>query len=352
MPGDNHCLKPAYVIAAHKEKWDYEMRLHIHRLISWFGLVVLIAAVVSACGGPEPEGTQGLAELEAISLDAGQKLRVVATTNIVGDVVHQVGGDRIKLTTLMDIGIDPHSYVPTPSDSAAIHDAHVVFASGAGLESDLERVFASAGGEALQVYLSDELQHRLLGGGLEQAGDEHDHDGGDIDPHVWFDVQNVIQWVDTIERALSTLDPANAAAYQANAASYTQELEDLDTWVEEQVSTIPTANRKLVTNHPSFGYLADRYGLEQVGAVYPFSPSAEPSARDIALLEDAIREYGVPAVFAESTVNPKLAEQVADDTGVRLVALYSGSLGGPGSGAETYIQMIRYDVSAITDALK
>jgi ABC-type Zn uptake system ZnuABC Zn-binding protein ZnuA len=321
-------------------------------LLVQFGLLVLLVAVLSACGGSEPQGAQDPAQIEPISLDAGEKLRVVATTNIVGDVVHQVGNDRIELIILMDTGIDPHSYVPTPSDSAAIHDAHVVFASGAGLESNLDRVFASAGGDAARVYLSDELQHRLIGGGLEQAGDEHQHDEGEIDPHVWFDVQNVIHWADTIEQVLSALDPANAAAYQANAASYTQELEELDTWVVEQVSTIPEANRKLVTNHPSFGYLADRYGLEQVGAVYPFSPSAEPSAKDIALLEDTIREYGVPAIFAESTVNPRLAEQVADDTGVKLVALYSGSLGGPGSGAETYILLIRYDVSAIADALR
>jgi ABC-type Zn uptake system ZnuABC Zn-binding protein ZnuA len=244
--------------------------------------------------------------------------------------------------------------VPTPSDSAAIHDAHVVFASGAGLESDLEQTFESAGGDAVRVYLSDGLRHRLTEGSIEEEGDghEHEHDEGEVDPHVWFDVQNVIQWVGTIEQVLSALDPANAAAYQANAAAYTEELEELDAWVVEQLATIPQTNRKLITNHPSFGYLAGRYGLEQVGAVYPISPSAEPSARDIALLEDTIREYGVPAVFAESTVNPKLAQQVADDTGVKLVALYSGSLGEPGSGAETYILLIRYDVGAITDALR
>jgi ABC-type Zn uptake system ZnuABC Zn-binding protein ZnuA len=106
-----------------------------------------------------------------------------------------------------------------------------------------------------------------------------------------------------------------------------------------------------VTNHPAFAYL-QRYGLEQVGAIYPVSPSAEPSAQDIAALEDTIREYGVPAVFTESTVNAKLAQQVADDTGVTLVALYSGSLGEPGSGAESYILLIQYDVTAVVAALR
>ena len=332
---------------------DRKMRILGQNLLSRFGLVVLLVAVSSACGGTSlPEAAQAPAQLEPVSLGAGEKLQVVATTNIVGDVVHQVGGEHIALITLMGIGIDPHSYVPSPADSAAIHDAHVVFANGAGLESDLERVFEAAGGAAAQVYLSDGLQHRLIGGALEEAGDEHDHEEGEIDPHVWFDVQNVILWVESIEQVLSALDPAHAAAYQANAASYTQELEELDAWVIEQVASIPEANRKLVTNHPTFGYLAGRYGLEQIGAVYPFSPSAEPSARDIATLEDTIREFGVPAVFAESTVSPKLAEQVADDTGVKLVALYSGSLGGPGSGVETYIELIRYDISAIAEALR
>jgi manganese/iron transport system substrate-binding protein len=329
------------------------MRIYRQRLLLWFGVVVLLGGVLGACGStPEPERAQDLAQLEPSSLDGGEKLSVIATTNIVGDVVGQVGGDRIELTTLMGIGIDPHSYVPTPADSAAIHDAHTVFASGAGLESDLEQVLESAGGDAVQVHLSDGLQHRLVGGSLEGDGDGHEHDEGDVDPHVWFDVRNVIYWVETIERALSALDPANAATYQANAAAYTQELEELDAWVVEQVATIPQANRKLVTNHPSFGYFAGRYGLEQIGAVYPFNPAAEPSARDIALLEDTIHEYAVPAVFAESTVNSKLAEQVANDTGVKLVPLYSGSLGEPGSGAETYILLIRYDVSAIASALK
>jgi manganese/iron transport system substrate-binding protein len=329
------------------------MGVHGRKLLSWSVIVVLLGALMGACGAaPGPEQVPSTARIEAISLGAEEKLRVVATTNIVGDVVGQVGGDTIELTILMGTGVDPHSYVPTPADSAAIHDAHVVFANGAGLETDLERVFESAGGEAVQVYLSDGLQHRLLGGALEEEGDEHGHDEGEIDPHVWFDVQNVIHWVDTTEQVLSALDPAHAAAYRANAADYTVDLEELDAWVIEQVAAIPQANRKLVTNHPSFGYLAGRYGLEQVGAVYPFNPSAEPSARDIALLQDTIREYGVPAIFAESTVNPKLAEQVAADTGVKLVALYSGSLGEPGSGAETYIAMIRYDVGAIAGALQ
>jgi len=284
-------------------------------------------------------------------LDQGEQLQVVATTNIVGDVVGQVGGDRIELTTLMDIGVDPHSYVPTPADTAAIHDAHVVFANGAGLEANLDKMVENAGGDAVEVIVSQEIKLRQLAGGHAGQGDAG-HGQEDVDPHVWFDVKNAILWVETIERTLSALDPANSETYQANAVAYRQQLEELDAWVVKQMDTLPEANRRLVTSHPAFGYLADRYGLEQVGAVYPVSPSAEPSAQDIAALEDTIRKLGVPALFTESTVNPNLAQQVAADTGAKLVALYSGSLGGPGSGAESYIELMHYDVRAIVEALR
>jgi ABC-type Zn uptake system ZnuABC Zn-binding protein ZnuA len=285
------------------------------------------------------------ADLEAVPLEDGEKLTVVATTNIVGDIVSNIGGDLIGLTTLMGPGVDPHSYVPTPAHIAAIHDAHVVFANGAGLEANLEEMLESAGGGAVEIPISAGLE-------LRQAEDPGHDEHAEDDPHVWLDVQNVIRWVETIDQALSALDPDHAEVYSANATAYSRQLEELDAWVVAQVAAIPEANRRLVTNHPAFGYLADRYGLEQLGAVYPVSPSSEPSAREIAALEDAIRQYNVPAVFTESTVNPRLAQQVAQDTGVSLVALYSGSLGEPGSGVESYLALIRYNVQAIADALR
>lgn len=320
-------------------------------------VVLLVVGGASGCGseatqvGPEGDhnGLEALVidleTLEAINLANGDKLQVVATTNIVADIVAQVGRDRIELSTLMGIGVDPHSYVPTPADTAALHDAHLVLANGAGLESDMEGMFEAAGGEAVYVHLSDGLALRD-GAGIDQT-DEH----AETDPHVWFDVQNVVHWTKRTRDALSALDPTNADVYAANASSYVDKLSELDAWVVAQVNTIPAENRKLVTSHPVFGYFGDRYGLEQVGAVYPISPSSEPSAQDIAALQQSIRQFGVPAVFAESTANSKLAELVAQDTGIQLVGLYTGSLGEPGSGAETYILLIEYDVQAIVDAL-
>jgi ABC-type Zn uptake system ZnuABC Zn-binding protein ZnuA len=326
-------------------------------------LASIVVSALGACGAVVPGGEQAhkgqgvyeheMADLEPIALGEGEKLKVVATTNVVGDVVLNVGGDRIDLVVLMEIGVDPHTYVPTPADTVAIHDAHVVFANGAGLEADLEEIFENAGGEAHRVYLSEDLELRPSPGQHEGEGEEEGgHDHGEVDPHVWFSVPNVIHWLETIEQTLSALDPAHAEVYEGNARAYTRKLEELDAWIEGQVALIREENRKLVTNHTTFGYFADRYGLEQIGALYPVNPSSEPSAQDIVVLQDAIREFGVPAVFAESTVNPKLAEQVARDTGVQLVPLYTGSLGGPGSGAETYIELMRYDVNAIVEALQ
>jgi manganese/iron transport system substrate-binding protein len=322
--------------------------------LACLGIAVLLLMMVGACGNAASEANRSsgqqpseltVTDLEAVPLAEGEKLKVVATTNIVGDVVSKVSGDLIDLITLMGPGVDPHSYVPTPAHIAAIHDAHLVFVNGAGLETNLEETLRSAGGDAVKVAVSEGLELRQM--------EDPSHGGhSEDDPHVWFDVQNVIHWVEIIRQALSTMDPEHAETYRANAAAYIRELEDLDAWVVAQVATIPEANRRLVTNHPAFGYFADRYGLEQLGAIYPVSPSSEPSAQEIAALEDAIRQYDVPAVFTESTVNPRLAQQVAQDTGVRLVTLYTGSLGEPGSGVESYLALIRFNVQAIADALR
>ena len=164
---------------------------------------------------------------------------------------------------------------------------------------------------------------------------------------------NAQVYVHNIAVALSALDPANAETYEANAEAYEAQLAELDAWVSTQIETIPPENREIVTDHDAFGYFADRYGLETVGAVVPaYSTAAEPSAQELAELEEAISEFEVPAIFVGTTVNPNLAERVAGDTGTQLVSLYTGSLGPAGSGAETYLDYIRYNTTAIVDALK
>jgi len=270
------------------------------------------------------------------------KLRVVATTTVVGDVVGAVGGDAIALTVLLPTGADPHSYEPTPQDAAAVSDADVVFVNGAGLESFLDPLLENAGGDAQVISVSEGITFRHLGG-------EH----GDRDPHVWFDPHNVVVWVENVERTLSTLDPGDAGTYAANAGEYEASLQELDDWIREQAAQIPEANRKLVTDHAAFGYFAERYGFEQAGAVFPgFNTLAEPSAQERAELEETIRALDVRAIFVGTTINPSLAQQIAEDTGVRVVFLYTGSLSEPDGAAGSYLALMRYDVSAMVDGLK
>ena len=180
--------------------------------------------------------------------------------------------------------------------------------------------------------------------------EEHDHEG--VDPHVWFDPANIGAWVDRIAAALSDLDPDSESEYHARAAAYRSELTELNAWIEGEVKRLPEERRLLVTDHAVFGYFATRYGFRQVGTVFPgLSSLSEPSARDLASLEEAIASLSVPVLFVGTTVNRSLAERIAEDTGTRIVVLYTGSLSGQDGPAASYLDLIRYDVKAILDGL-
>lgn len=281
--------------------------------------------------------------LVAISLGVSAELRILCTTTIVGDVVAHVAGTDLAVDVLLPPDADPHTFEATPSDLVRIAHADVIFENGAGLEESLLPLLATA--DARVVDLSAGLALRTVSA-------DTAHAEGRSDPHVWFDPTHVIAWVDVAAAVLGNLDPERAAAYEARAAAYQESLRELDAWIVEQVSRIPVPNRRLVTDHDAFGYFADRYGFQLVGTVIPgFSALSEPSAREIAALEDCILGTGVSAVFVGTTVNPVLAAQVAADTGAQLVVLYTGSLSGPQGPAPTYIDLMRYDVTQIVSAL-
>ena len=282
---------------------------------------------------------------------------VVASTTIVGDVVRTIAGDTLELAVLMPPGTDPHTYEPTPQDLTRIAGAELIFLNGGGLEELMEPLIENAGGSSKVIYLSDKI---IL---LEESAD-HAHEatppgpeGGDHhpagDPHVWTDPNNILVWVDAIAAALSEMNPDEAARYQANAAQYKIELQALDEWIRTEVAQIPVENRLLVTDHLGFTYFANRYGFKLVGAIIPnYSTTADTSAQELAALEDAMRAQGVRAIFVGSTVNPALAERVANDTGIQLVTLLTGSLSAPGGEADTYLDYMRYNVNKIVQALK
>lgn len=302
-------------------------------LASQVGLVFLTVLMLAGCGSRQA---------------AGDGLEVVATTTLVGDVVRQVGGEHIALTVLLPVGADPHTFEPRPRDMAALSEAEVVFTNGLGLEEALEPALeANVKGRVVEV--SQGIDALAFEGGHEGEVDEH----ATGDPHTWTDPNNVMVWARNIAEALAQADPANAAAYQASAEAYIAQLEGLDNWIRQETAQIPVEKRKLVTDHAVLGYFADEYGFEQAGLVVPaLSTNAAPSAQELAALDELIREQGVRAIFVGNEVNPSTAQQLAQDTGIELVFIYSGSLGAVGSEVDSYIEWMRYNVLAIVNALK
>lgn len=282
---------------------------------------------------------------------ASERLRVVATTNIVTDVVRQVGGEQIDLVGLIPTGADPHSFNPTPQDLVALNDAHVIFINGLHLEEALDPVLDNLDGDGVIVAVNDGVDTIAT-----EAKESGDHDHGDdegIDPHTWFSIRAVEQWTENIERTLSALDPTNAQTYADNAEAYRVQLGALDAELVALIAGIPDAQRKLVTDHGSFNYLARDYGFEMIGTVIPgLSTMASPSARDLAALQQQIEAEEINAIFVGVTVNPALAEQIAADTGVQAVPIYTGSLSDEDGPAATYVDFMRYDMTQIAEALK
>jgi ABC-type Zn uptake system ZnuABC Zn-binding protein ZnuA len=313
-------------------------------------LIVLLSS--TGCTGQSfqaPAATTEPQALHQVVLSPGERLRVLATTSIVADVVAAVGGSRIEVSALVPPGVDPHAFEPTPQDVRSVAEAQVIFESGLGLEAFLGDLVHTAGGSVPIVTVSADIQPLPAGG---HAAEEQNAAHVEWDPHVWLDPQNVILWTNVIEASLTALDPQGAAGYARAAEEYRLQLQALDAEMEAELSAIPQEQRRLVTDHQEFAYFARRYGFEVVGTVIPApSAAAEPSARDLAALEDTIRSAGVRAVFVSSVVTPALARQVAQDTGIPLVTLYAHSLTDSSGPAPSYLALMRLNARRIAKAL-
>jgi ABC-type Zn uptake system ZnuABC Zn-binding protein ZnuA len=282
----------------------------------------------------------------ASSFHVVSEVTALCTTTIVGDVVREIAGDGVSVTVLLPVGADPHAFQASPRDAIAVEAADLVFLSGAGLEGSLAPLLQAARGRVVDLSSGLTLRQREAG-----AADPHPEEGG-VDPHVWFDPQNVAAWSETIAQALAEADPDCASLYRARANAYQEEIGELDLWIRDRVATVPEEARRLVTDHEAFGYFATLYGFEEIGTILPgYSTLSEPSARELAALEDAMRAAGVPCVFVGTTIPSDLAEQVAADTGTRIVFLYTGSLSEPGGPAATYLDFMRFDVEQIVRGL-
>jgi ABC-type Zn uptake system ZnuABC Zn-binding protein ZnuA len=303
-------------------------------------ILSILALVLAACAGPA-SGSGTPAPV------------VLASTTFLADMARNVAGDRLTVSSLLPAGADPHTYEATPSDVAKIAESKVLILNGIEYEHFIEALLENAGGERLVVVASDGIEPRHMEehAGETEAGDDHGHEAGD--PHMWLDPNHVITYVENIREGLTHFDPDEAAVYQSNAGAYIAELKDLDAWIVEQVDQIPAEDRLLVTNHEALGYFAEQYGFTIVGTVIgSVSSDASPSAQQIAALIDQIRSSGASAIFLNAGDNPALAEQIAAETGVKVVTdLHVESLT-DGAPAATYIDMMKHNVTRIIESLK
>jgi ABC-type Zn uptake system ZnuABC Zn-binding protein ZnuA len=286
-------------------------------------------------------------------------LSALASTSFLADIAQNVAGDRAEVKSLLPIGADAHAYQPAPSDVAKISESAVLILNGIEYEHFMESLIENAGGERVTIIASDGLEAREMEEHAEdedhadeaEAGEGDVHEAGD--PHMWLDPNLVITYVENIRDGLIEADPEGADVYTSNAEAYIAELRALDAWIVEQVKGVPAERRLLVTNHESLGYFAERYGFEVVDTILPsFSSEASASAQEIVSAVEAIKSSGAPAIFLSEVENAKMANQIADETGVMVVDdLHFESLTN-GSPAATYLDMMRHNVSRIVDALK
>jgi zinc/manganese transport system substrate-binding protein len=271
------------------------------------------------------------------SAHAQGRLNVVASFSILGDFAKNVGGDRVEVSTLVGANGDVHVYTPAPADAKKIADAKLVIINGFGLEGWLPRLVQSSGSKARIVTATDGITPRIAGAAP--------------DPHTWQSVANAKIYVANIRDALVAADPADTAGFRANAEGYLADLDGLDREVKAAMASIPPDHRKVISTHGAFGYFAAAYGVEFI-APLGVSTDSEASARDIAGIITQIRTAKIPAVFIENVSDPRLIQRISAETGARIGGtLYSDSLTGEKGEAPTYIDMVRHNIKALTDAL-
>lgn len=275
---------------------------------------------------------------------AQEKLPVVASFSILGDFVREVGGERVALALLVGPDGDAHVYSPTPADAKTVAGAKLVVVNGLKFEGWLTRLIKSSGTKATVATAT-------IGITPLKMADDHGHGHGGEDPHAWQSVANARLYVGNVRDALIAADPAGKASYEANAVAYLARLDALDAEIKAAVARIPADRRKAITSHDAFGYFAKAYGIEFI-APQGVSTEAEASAKDVARIIRQIKAQKVPAVFLENITNPRLAEQIARESGAKIGGrLYSDALSAADGPAGTYIAMMKHNISQIEKAL-
>ena len=349
--------------------------------LAWLAAAVLAAA---ACGGGD-----GPVYDENVPVTTESETVILATTSILGDIARNVAGERARVDVLMPAGIDPHEFEPSVEQVNSLYKVNLVVANGMRLEEGMTEVLDIALSEGVNLF---ELGTAAVGAGLpagvdhdegehegevdheddhdegehegevdheddhdegEHEGEEgHEHDHGGVDPHFWLDPILVAEGALALGEKLTPFD--GSEEWRTQAQAYASQMIALDAEIREILAVVPPSQRKLITNHDAFGYFAQRYGFEVLATVIPSTSSrAEPSSAHLAELVDLIAEQGVPAIFVENEAAEGVAEAVAAEAGaeMRVVELYAGWLGEPGSGADTLAGMLRLNAQRIAEAL-
>ncbi len=289
-----------------------------------------------------------------------QKLRVIASFSILGDIVAQVGGEQVEVTTLVPAMGDAHVFQPTPSHARAVAGADVLVVNGLNFEPWLDRLVTASGFKGRHIVAAEGIKPREMGGGQGHAhhnhgpgGDDHDdHDHGVADPHVWHDLQRMQTYIANIAQGLAAADPAHAEGYRARGAAYAAELKALDSWAAAEIGKLPRAHRKVITQHDAFGYLAARYKIDFMAA-QGVNTKAEASAEAVGRLTRQIKREKVQALFFENIANPRLIEQIGREAKVKVGGrLYSDALSPPGGEADSFVKMYRLNITRLIEAMK
>ena len=280
---------------------------------------------------------------DAVNTTDNQKPKVISTSTIIADLTAGVGGEEIDHQDILKPGDDPHVYEPVPADSVALEKADLILYNGYNLEPGLIKMINSTGIKAKKVAVGEAIKPLQL----EKEGQKVP------DPHVWGSAKNGIIMVEKIRDQLIELSPEDKEIFTENAAQLIAELENLDRWITAAIKTIPPSQRQLVTTHDAFQYYAHAYGLKVAGTLIGISTEEQPSAQTVKNLADAIKNLQVPAIFAETTINPALITTVAAEAGVKLAPkqLYSDSIGAVGTGGDSYVKMLKENTRSIVESL-
>ncbi|WP_414551490.1 metal ABC transporter substrate-binding protein [Anabaena sp. CCY 0017] len=302
----------------------------------WQAVVgVLLGVSIGGCNQIDTNRTSG-------GID-GQP-RVVATSTIIADLAEEIGGEEIQLTGILQPGVDPHIYEPTPADSRVLETADLILYNGYNLEPGLINLMNAAGEKVRKIPVGEVVKPLQLDG----------YEGKVVpDPHVWGSAENAIAMTNVIRDELIKLSPPDEAEFTQRASQLTQELQQLHNWINQQIQTIPTDKRQLVTTHDAFQYYGNAYGMAIAGTLIGISTEEQPSAQTVTRLVESIKKNSVPAIFAETTINPALITTVAQEAGVKLAPreLYADSIGEKGSEADSYIKMMEANTRTIVEAL-